>query len=193
MRKKDETLREQLLGCAREIMAEHGPQAVSIRALAQRAGIAVGTIYNYFSDKDDLLLALTEEYWNRAMEEMESCIEYGDFASQLCDVYAFLRNRTAQSGFVLMHSLRPVESAGRGRMSGMLDVLRCFLLSRLESDQGLGPDIWEDGFTPERFVDFLVDSLLAQLRGRGEHMDCLIAVVRRVLYAAGRPKQQEIA
>ena len=31
-----------------------------MRALADRAGVATGTVYNYFANKDELLLALTE-------------------------------------------------------------------------------------------------------------------------------------
>lgn len=184
MRKKDDTMREFLLCRARNIVSEQGPQALNMRTLAKSAGVAVGSVYNYFSDKDDLLLTMTEEYWNQAMEELASAVGSGDFTSLLGEVYTFLRERFTQSGFTLMRSLRSVESAGRGRMNGMLDALRRCLLIRLAEDDRVGPDVWSDGFTPERFVDFLVDALLVQLRGQGEGMDCLLTVVRRVLYAA---------
>ena len=62
MRKKDDTLRDTLLGLAREVAEEQGPEAINIRDIARRAGVATGTVYNYFSGKDELLLALTEDH-----------------------------------------------------------------------------------------------------------------------------------
>lgn len=45
---------------AQSLTGEGGAQAVSMRALADRAGVATGTVYNCFANKDELLLALTE-------------------------------------------------------------------------------------------------------------------------------------
>lgn len=61
MRKKNDTLRSTLLDAARQIADTEGLEAVNIRSLAGKAGVAAGTVYNYFSDKDEILLALTEE------------------------------------------------------------------------------------------------------------------------------------
>ena len=66
VRKKDDTLRDTLLNLARSIANTEGIDAINIRTLAQRAGIATGTMYNYFSNKEEILLALTEEYWMQA-------------------------------------------------------------------------------------------------------------------------------
>ena len=72
MRRKDDTLRETLLDLARSIADSDGIEAVNIRTIAQRAGIAIGTMYNYFSSKEQILLALTEEYWMQTLLEMRS-------------------------------------------------------------------------------------------------------------------------
>ena len=65
MRRKDDTLRDTLVALARELAEGEGIGGVNIRALAQSAGVAAVTVYNYFSGKEELLLALTEEYWGR--------------------------------------------------------------------------------------------------------------------------------
>ncbi len=50
--------REHILDAATEEIAAVGYQRATVRAIARRAGVADGTIYNYFSDKSDLLLGL---------------------------------------------------------------------------------------------------------------------------------------
>ena len=74
MRKKDDTLRDTLIKLARSIADTDGIDAVNIRTIAQRAGIATGTMYNYFSSKEEILLALTEEYWIQTLPEMNTAI-----------------------------------------------------------------------------------------------------------------------
>ena len=51
--------REQaILEAARALAVEHGMAAVHIAAVAERAGIAAGTVYRYFSSKSDLIAEL---------------------------------------------------------------------------------------------------------------------------------------
>src|SRR6202035_5346253 len=47
-----------IMGAARALAAEGGMGAVQIAAVAQRAGIAAGTVYRYFPAKTDLIAAL---------------------------------------------------------------------------------------------------------------------------------------
>ncbi len=47
-----------ILDAAEDVAAQRGIDATSIAAIAERAGVAVGTLYNYFQDRDALLQAL---------------------------------------------------------------------------------------------------------------------------------------
>jgi AcrR family transcriptional regulator len=47
-----------ILEAAEEVLAERGPEATSIAAIASRAGVAVGTLYNYFPDRESMLGSL---------------------------------------------------------------------------------------------------------------------------------------
>jgi TetR/AcrR family transcriptional regulator, cholesterol catabolism regulator len=49
--------RERVIRAAMELGAEGGYDAVQMRDVSQRAGVALGTIYRYFSSKDHLLAA----------------------------------------------------------------------------------------------------------------------------------------
>lgn len=46
MRRKDDTLRDTLLEYARELADSEGLEAVNIRSIAGKAGVAAGTVYN---------------------------------------------------------------------------------------------------------------------------------------------------
>jgi AcrR family transcriptional regulator len=53
-----EATRNAILEAAEEVAAQEGIAGASLQAIADRAGIAVGTIYNYFDDKSELFKAL---------------------------------------------------------------------------------------------------------------------------------------
>jgi AcrR family transcriptional regulator len=56
-----------ILAAARDAAAEGGMAAVQIAPVAQRAGIAAGTVYRYFPSKTDLVTALTAALSQREM------------------------------------------------------------------------------------------------------------------------------
>src|SRR5512138_2747814 len=47
-----------ILAAAEEVFAEDGLHAARMERIASRAGVAVGTLYNHFADKEALLAAL---------------------------------------------------------------------------------------------------------------------------------------
>ncbi|MER7000400.1 helix-turn-helix domain-containing protein [Streptomyces sp. NPDC000410] len=53
--------REKILDAAARLVAERGPEALTMNAVAQAAGIGVGTVYRRFGDVAQLLLALLDE------------------------------------------------------------------------------------------------------------------------------------
>lgn len=52
--------RTQILNAATAVFAEKGFHRTKIKDIAQCAGLATGTIYNYFTNKEDLLLGLLD-------------------------------------------------------------------------------------------------------------------------------------
>lgn len=189
MRKKDEHLHETLLECARGLLAEKGPQAVNMREIARRAGVATGTVYNYFSSKEDILMALTEAYWQDTLEELRRLPASGPFYGQLAGVFHFLRGRVAGQAGMLMGSLGRAETAGRQRMQAMQTGLWNELHRRLLADEALPPGLWKKGFTAVQATDFVLTNLVAALRSGAENVEYLEEVLRRVLYCGQAPAE----
>jgi AcrR family transcriptional regulator len=59
-RLREETVRA-IIGAAEEVFAKKGVRDARVEEIAQRAGVAVGTVYNHFDDREGLLQALLEE------------------------------------------------------------------------------------------------------------------------------------
>ncbi len=55
-----EAARAGILDAAEELIAAKGLHGAPLVDIARRAGVAVGTLYNYFADRDDLVRALFE-------------------------------------------------------------------------------------------------------------------------------------
>src|SRR6476469_9874126 len=53
---------ERIVEAAAQEFAASGYDAATTTAIAHRAGVAVGSIYQFFSDKEDLLAALADRY-----------------------------------------------------------------------------------------------------------------------------------
>ena len=85
--------REQILRAATRVFSEKGFSRATTREVAREAGVSEGTIYNYFEDKDALLMAIMD-----ALNETERRVE--DFREGLATdfegfVEAYLRHRMA--------------------------------------------------------------------------------------------------
>ncbi len=67
--------RTELLEIARKRMLHYGIQKTSVHEIAKDAGIAVGTLYLYFKNKEDIVLALADEYRCRQQELAEEILQ----------------------------------------------------------------------------------------------------------------------
>ena len=62
--------RDSLLDAVTRLLAARGYEAVTTNAIAREAGTAVGTVYDYFPNKDAILVALLERYRQRLEQRL---------------------------------------------------------------------------------------------------------------------------
>jgi AcrR family transcriptional regulator len=62
--------RAKLIEAAYEVLAAQGYEATTIKAVAQKAGVAPGLIHYYFASKEELLAAVLEDAATRYADEM---------------------------------------------------------------------------------------------------------------------------
>ena len=68
-------LRKALLKAAKELIAEAGIENLSLRKLAERAGVSRTAPYHHFSDKNDLLCAIASEGFRRRHQSAKATFE----------------------------------------------------------------------------------------------------------------------
>jgi AcrR family transcriptional regulator len=72
LREKVKTLvRDELLQAAEEVFAEEGLQTAKVESIATRAGVSVGTVYNYFADRKALVDAVMEHRKHELIQRLD--------------------------------------------------------------------------------------------------------------------------
>jgi AcrR family transcriptional regulator len=69
--------RSLIMGCAKKLILEYGVEKVSMEDIAKQAELSKGTLYLYFSGKDELFSEICEESAVRFSEYVQSRLEGG--------------------------------------------------------------------------------------------------------------------
>src|SRR5688500_7951298 len=88
--REKEALRTRSVEAARDLASEEGLDALSMRAIAQRAEYSPATIYLYFRDKDALLREVIQAGFERMGEYMREELEEVGTASSPAEQYLAL-------------------------------------------------------------------------------------------------------
>lgn len=64
--------RERILAATRDLLAERGYAAVTVRELASRSGVSVPTLYNRFGGKDALIAEAVQDHFHKFLEAVVS-------------------------------------------------------------------------------------------------------------------------
>ena len=86
-REHDQRTRAALLEAAERLVAEGGPAAVSVRAVADAAGTSTRAVYSLFGSKEGLVVdALARDAFAVLYREIDTLVETDDAAGDLVDV-----------------------------------------------------------------------------------------------------------
>lgn len=79
----DPNRKTDILAAARAVFVEQGYKQACIADIAERAGVAPGTIYLYFGSKENIVLALAEQFYTRLVEVTLPALDNPDIAKAI--------------------------------------------------------------------------------------------------------------
>lgn len=58
--------------CALELFVELSYTAVDMKMISKKSGVAVGTLYNYYENKEQLYVSILKESWQNTFNKLDS-------------------------------------------------------------------------------------------------------------------------
>ena len=161
-RAKQAATRERILDAARQLLSEGGYAAVQVAVVAQRAGVATGTVYRYFPSKGELFAEVFRHICDREVDVMRSgAVAPGTYRQRLLRVLRVFAVRALQSQRIA-HALiaEPVEPEVDVERLRFRDEYQSILAQLIRSAQIAG----ECGPTdPDLVAAFLVGGIAQSL------------------------------
>lgn len=149
-RESEEARRDALILAAMDLVALGGPQAATVRAIANRAGVTPGLIRHYFASKEELTRAAYRRLMDWLTRDSAGVLVSGD-----------LGPKARLAAFVSASLRPPVVDPGRlGLWAGFLNALRTDPLMR---------EVHEQGYRAYRDI---LESLIAQLPRAADAAQC---------------------
>ena len=123
-----------ILDAAEVVFATQGLQAARMEDVAARAGVAVGTLYNYFKDRESLVASLHAWRHQQMIELFEQSLAAGEtqpFEAQLLGVVRLLLSHFDQHRAFFVVLMQSEAEVGRremtcARRAAVLELRGCF-------------------------------------------------------------------
>lgn len=180
------TTREDILKVSRTIAQEQGFESINIRSVASACGVSVGSIYNYFDSKTELVSAVVESIWSDIFHHWEDAFIFQDTEVCVAWIYGRLNyGSTKYPGFFTHHSLSFLQedkAEGKRLMFKTWQHILHALCSVIKRDAKVRPHAFTEQFTVEKFADILFSLILSAMLRSDYDSAPVLELVRRVLY-----------
>lgn len=181
------TSREEILKICREIVSSEGLTALNMRSVAKALGVSLGSLYNYFPSKDELVLATIESVWQDIFHMDRGC----GGADQPFLEYVRWMFESVQEGalqypnFFTSHSLSFASGAkGKARetMHRYFSHMQAGMAESIGRDPRVRGDAFTEAFPKTEFLDWILRNLLILLVQQKGDCAVLLEVIRRTIY-----------
>ena len=149
--------REKVLEAARDLFNETGYEETTIRAIAERAGVSVGSVFTTFASKAEVLSHVMDKRLGELYAEFDRVVPFlrGSTADRLCSIFAIhYEFETRRVKLFLAHiaSYSPCPDPGvtpYGRNERLTQMLREVL------EEGVARGDVRSDFDPQLAIDVL--------------------------------------
>jgi AcrR family transcriptional regulator len=136
--------REAVLAAAKQLFADQGLEA-QMPDVARAAKVGVGTVYRHFATKDELIVALVAERFERLAESVRQSLEMDDAWEGFCGFIRFATQIQADDrGLCEVMGSRPEVMDAAARAAGLPELCDRLVRRAQETGQLRGDIEWED-------------------------------------------------
>lgn len=181
------TSKETILQECRRIVASRGLSAVNMRSVAQECHIALGTLYNYYANKDELLLAIVEDIWKDIFHMNHGCTTDFSFPEYVEYIFECVQKGVEDyPDFFTAHSVSIASSGkekARSTMNHWFAHIKEGMSEVLQADKKVSADAFTTSFAQSEFIDFVLDNILLLLVQGKQSCEVLKEIIQRSIYA----------
>lgn len=183
---KSVTSKEAILTAGKEIIMKYGYNSLNMREVAKHCGVSVGSIYNYFDSKGDLMIATVESIWIEVIDNCMSFKTQEKFDKSVVTLFNSIKMCSDKySSFFSMHSMGVAnvdKDKGRKVMNKYFTVIKENLLDILNNDTSVRDSAFTNYFTKKEFIDFVFANIISILAKQLNDCNFLAEVIRRIIY-----------
>ncbi|AQS53241.1 hypothetical protein BW727_100848 [Jeotgalibaca dankookensis] len=183
--------KEVILSQAKKIAVSDGISKINIRTVAKNSGIAIGTVYNYFPSKGDLLISVVTEFWDEAFADLEGITSTSsNFFDNLENIYRVLDNYLHHfkenwlNQLVLLKADEKVMA--RKKEEEYFQKVHDKLILLIDRDPDLQDYPWSEVISKEKMAEFIFDHMLIILKKEKGDLTFFIALLKQILINKNR-------
>lgn len=180
------TSKEDILRVSTSLIQKQGWKAINIRTVAKECNISVGSIYNYFHNKSDLIAATVERVWHDIFHLSDNTSDFKNFVD--CVEWIFESMKQGEEkypGFFAFHSMIFMEEEkinGQKLMAESWKHMSQGLYQILVHDTNVHMEVFDDTFTPEKFVEIIFSFIIAAMIRHNYDCSGITGMIRRTIY-----------
>lgn len=183
------TSKEEIMEVSRRLVLEKGIASLSMRSLAEACGVAVGSIYNYFPSKADLLSESIGSVWEEIFKPFYEREAFGSFTECVSVLFETIRDGDKKyPGFFTVHALNFASAdrkKGKEAMTRYLAALEGRLADALRRDESIREGVFGEIFSEEVFAGYVFELMLSIFLRKGQSCEALMEMIRQTIYKGG--------
>lgn len=180
------TSKEAILEACRQLVSQKGLEALNMREVAASCHVALGSLYNYFPSKGELIAAAIESVWQDIFQMGKECRATASYPEYVGWIFERVQQGTLQyPHFFSAHSLSfssPEKGRARQVMERYFSHMKSGMMQALQGDSSVKTMAFRAGFSQEDFVEFTLSALLSLLVQQNSSCEILLEVIRRAIY-----------
>lgn len=178
--------KEKIIEVCVKMLKESQSFDLNMRQVAAQCNVAVGSIYNYFPTKTELLTAIVEEVWRQVFHPQLFAIQTDRFPQFIDQLYkrAYQAQAEVHHFFQIHQSLIGIEGKNEAinTMNQYQMHMENALMVMLMKDKKIRSTLWSDTLTPAMFTHFVFKNMIQSLSNNEKECSLLIEILNHLLY-----------